>query len=97
MAARNPSQRSQIASIAAHQRWALTSDRIAATAPARLAFADRFTRLVDPENLLDPAERDCRAQHARTAYMRRLALASAKARAKRRPTTATSDIVDAVA
>jgi hypothetical protein len=34
---------------------------------------DRFERQVDPDGLLDPRERAVRAQHARRAYMSKLA------------------------
>ncbi len=56
------------------------------TAPARKAFLDRFEREVDPEGKLPDDERKRRADHARKAYMLALALASAKARRKARPT-----------
>jgi hypothetical protein len=51
--------------------------------PAREAFWAKFEREVDPEGLLDPAERARRAQMARKAYFTRLALKSAQARAKK--------------
>jgi hypothetical protein len=50
------------------------------TAPARKAFNDRFEREVDPERLLDTAERARRAQAAKKAYFTRLAMRSARAR-----------------
>ncbi|MDE3205152.1 MAG: hypothetical protein KGQ66_13155 [Acidobacteriota bacterium] len=68
----------------AHESWARTQDRSARTAAARQAFRDRFEREVDPEGVLSPAERSRRAEHARRAYYRRLAAASAKARAARK-------------
>lgn len=71
-------------SIGAHESWARTQDRSARTAAARQAFRDRFEREVDPEGVLSPAERSRRAEHARRAYYRRLAAASAKARAARK-------------
>jgi hypothetical protein len=52
--------------------------------PAREAFLSKFEREVDPEGLLDPAERARRADMARKAYFTRLALKSAQARAKRK-------------
>jgi hypothetical protein len=82
--ARRPQDRSLIASIAAHAKWAGTPDTSAATAPARQAFRDRFEREVDPDGALDPSERRRRAEHARRAYFTRLALASAKARRAKR-------------
>lgn len=53
------------------------------TEPARRAFLDRFEREVDPDGVLEPAERSRRAGHARKAYFARLALRSARARALR--------------
>jgi hypothetical protein len=41
---------------------------------------DKFERQVDPDNELSPAERAKRAEHARKAYYKRLALKSARAR-----------------
>jgi hypothetical protein len=51
--------------------------------PARRGFEARFEREVDPEMVLDPAERARRAEMARKAYFSRLALKSAQARRKR--------------
>ncbi len=81
-----PSERSTRARIAVYERWARTTaaDRIAATAPARQGLLDRFERLVDPDGLLDPAERARRADAARKAHYLRMALKSAKARRQRR-------------
>lgn len=77
-----PAQRSLRASIAANARLA-NEDPVAMTAPARKAFLDRFEKQVDPDGVLDPAERARRAEHARKAHFKRLALASARARAER--------------
>ncbi len=74
--------RSLTARIGAHVSWANTSDRTERTRPAREAFLARFEREVDPEGTLAPEERRLRAEHAKQAYMLRLALASAKARAR---------------
>jgi hypothetical protein len=78
----DPSERRLRAQIAAHQSWANTADPRSRTAPARSAYLDRFGRAVDPDGTLDPAERARRAEHARTAYFKRLALRSAQARRK---------------
>lgn len=68
------SERSLIASIAAHESWANTTDRTARTAPARAALDQRF---------LDQAGGDpARAEHLRKAYFKRLALKSAQSRRK---------------
>jgi hypothetical protein len=70
--------------IGAYTRWARTEDRVAATEPARRAFATRFEIEVDPDSVLPVAERHRRAEAARKAYFARLGLKSAQARAKKR-------------
>lgn len=77
-----PEQRKLSARAAAHALHA-KYDSKTLTQPARAAFMARFEREVDPDGLLDPAERTRRAEHARKAYFARLALRSAKVRAKR--------------
>lgn len=77
----SPAERSTRARIAAHTRWANTDSREASEA-ARRRQLDRFEREVDPERVLEPAERAKRADHARLAYMHRLALKSAVVRRK---------------
>lgn len=70
------SERSQIASIAAHESWARTTDRTARTAAARAAQDARFLEQADGDPL--------RAEHLRKAHYARLALKSAQARRKSR-------------
>jgi hypothetical protein len=53
------------------------------TKAARAAFNAKFEEEVDPQGILEPAERARRASYARKAYYTRMALASAKARRKR--------------
>lgn len=72
------------ARMAAHLLHARIADEKAHTARAREVFLSRFEREVDPEGVLDPAERAKRAEHAKKAYFLKLALASRKARAARR-------------
>ena len=72
MPAASPAERKLIASIAAHQSWANTTDRTARTAKARAAADARFLAEADG----DPV----RAEHLRKAYFQRLALKSAQAR-----------------
>jgi hypothetical protein len=82
--------------IAAHERWAHTSDRAAATAAARRGLDARFEREVDPNGELDPAERARRVESQRKAYFTRLALLSARSRRaarEARKMTAASGIV----
>ena len=59
------------------------TDRAARTANARKAMLDKFERQVDPNGTLAQAERAKRAEHARKAYFKRLALKSAQARRRR--------------
>lgn len=69
-------ERSLVASIAAHESWARTPNRSARTAPARAALDQKF---------LDAAGGDpVRAAHLRKAHFARLALKSAQARRKGR-------------
>lgn len=75
-----PTERSLRAQIAAHESWAHTEDRSARTAKARKAALDKFELQVDPNNELSPAERAKRAEHARKAHFKRMALKSARAR-----------------
>jgi hypothetical protein len=79
-----PQQRTLRARLAAHASWAKTADPAGRTAPARRAALDRFERLADPDGTLAPPERARRAAHLRKAEMARLALASARARQRRR-------------
>ena len=60
-----------------------THDPCETTAKGRAAFLARFEREVDPEGLLPAGERRRRAVYARRAYFVRLALKSARARARR--------------
>ncbi len=75
-----PQQRALRARLAAHTMHAAGKTN---TAPARKAMLDRFDRQVDPDGLLDPADRARRAEHARKAYYTRLALQSVAARRAR--------------
>jgi hypothetical protein len=77
-----PAQRTLSGRVGAHESWARTSDRSARTAPARAAAFSRFEREVDPEGVLDPAERHRRAKHAQSAYFSRLALRSSRSRSR---------------
>jgi hypothetical protein len=69
--------------IAAETSWARTRDRGARTRPARETFLKRFEKEVDPDGTLPPEERRQRAEHAKRAYMLRLAKRSAAARKAR--------------
>ena len=76
-----PAQRGRIG---AHVSWSRTSDRTARTEPGRKGFLARFEREVDPDGVLPDGERARRAEHARRAYMQKLALASAATRRQAR-------------
>lgn len=78
-----PEQRRLRAQIAAHARWA-HEDPTANAVRGQAGLTARFTREVDPDGTLDPAERARRVESARRAHFARLALASSRARAKRR-------------
>ena len=70
------SDRSFIAKIAAHERWAREPDRSAATLPARQANADRYlkaARVLNPS--LSEDELQVRAQNLKSADMVRMARA----------------------
>lgn len=75
-----PADRSLIARLAAHEKWAQTPDATAATQAARTALLDRFDRQVDPDGTLPPEQRARMAASARKAYFTRLAYKSAQAR-----------------
>ena len=75
----SPAERSLRARLAAHAMHARHDPRETTTA-ARAAFLARFEAEVDPDCILSPEERRRRAEHARSAYFTRLALAAAKAR-----------------
>lgn len=69
-----PSQRTANARVAADESWAKTKDRAARTAPARAAAEDRFYKLVDPDGVMTPQDREKAAGNARRAFYRRIAL-----------------------
>jgi hypothetical protein len=78
MAAKNIDRR-----IGAEISWSRTRDRSARTRPARDKFLERFEREVDPDGTLPPKERRLRAEHAKRAYMLRLAKRAVAARKTR--------------
>ncbi len=61
----------------------LHSKGLTNTGPARAALATRWERDVDPDLILDPAERARRAGFARHAFYEGLAIKSAEARRSR--------------
>lgn len=75
-----PTERSMAAQVANHVRWSREPDRKAATAPARKGLEAKWIAEIDPDGVLSPAELERRLRSARSAHMRRMSLASAKAR-----------------
>jgi uncharacterized ferredoxin-like protein len=70
------------AQIAAYESWAKTSNRAARTAPARKAMMERFEKLVDPDGVFPADVREKMADSAKKAHYRRMALKSARVRAR---------------
>ncbi|WP_431813882.1 hypothetical protein [Kocuria sp. cx-455] len=64
--------------------WAVTKDRSARTAPGRAAFKKKFYDAVDPDRVLDPVERERRAETARTEFYRNIGAKGAAARRAKR-------------
>jgi len=79
----SPAERSLRARLAAYAMHAQHDTR-RTSANGRAAFLARFEADVDPDGRLDPEERRRRAEHARSAYFARLALASVATRRARR-------------
>lgn len=85
-AALSPAQRQLAASIGSLTNWSrLTSPeaRRAATAPARAARDRSWERQADPDGALPPDELAAAVARLKKAHFRRMALASARARAGR--------------
>lgn len=82
-----PTERRLIASIAAHESWANTTDRPARTAAARRGLEAKFLEQAggDPQ----------RAEHLRRAHYQRMALKSAQARRKARELTSLAEAAEA--
>lgn len=76
-------RRSQAARIGALARWGY-HDPKEGTKAARAGFDAKFLRDADPDGVLDPQERERRAQRLKRAHMLGLAQKSAAARAARR-------------
>ena len=75
-----PSERSTRARIAANTRWAKEPDRLAATAPGRLAAFEKLLDEVDPQRVLTEVERLKRVKNAQQAQLARVRLAASKSR-----------------
>jgi len=77
-----PAERSLRASLAAHTRWANTStaERRRQADRGQAALLAKFAAEVDPGGTMTPEERDKLARNRYAAHMKRLALASSRAR-----------------
>jgi hypothetical protein len=75
-----PAERTLRARLAAHTQHAKGRTN---TGPAREKFLSRFESEVDPDRVLDPAERARRAEHAKRAYFTALSLKAARQRRMR--------------
>jgi hypothetical protein len=86
VSAKDPVDRSLIATHAVCQRWARATaeERMEQGAIARAGMDKRFEREVDPDGILPPAERARRIGLARRAYFAKLALKSAQVRRARK-------------
>lgn len=84
----SPAERSLRGQAAAHQSWANTPDPQARTLPMRQAAAARFERQVDPDGVLDAAERARRAEAARRAHLLDMSRKAAKAAREKRERSA---------
>src|SRR5689334_21124754 len=82
MSAADRAQRRPIASIAALSTHARIDGREATRAARHASHVERFERLVDPDRILEPSERQRRVVAARRAHFKTLALKSAQARRK---------------
>jgi hypothetical protein len=78
---------SQVGQIAALSRWAQESGEAQAQ-KGQAGLLARFEREADPDGVLDPKERQRRAQNLRKLHMLRLAAKSAQARAAKKATAA---------
>ena len=67
------------ATAAVEKSWANTPNRTARTQKARDTFLARFGAEVDPEGLLDPVERQRRAEHLLRSHMASIRLRGMKA------------------
>lgn len=68
MPARSAAERSEIASLAAHERWGRVTDRSSATAMGRAALRARFEAEV-PDSVTDPDQRRSMTDHLIVAHM----------------------------
>lgn len=87
MVANDPKTRVLLARAAIAERWARTTDRTAATAPARKGLRAKFAREIDPDGTLAqsaPAELERRVDQLHKAHMLRMSLAAKQARLRAR-------------
>jgi hypothetical protein len=80
---KDPARRATIARIAALTRWSQTDSKDAME-HVRAGLDGWFERQVDPDGALDPDERQRRAEAFKKAHYQRMALKSARVRAKKK-------------
>ena len=80
-------ERQLIASLAAHESWANTTNRSARTAPARAALDAKFLAQADGDPI--------RAEHLRKAHFARLTLKSIASRRKSRALVEVAQVAEA--
>lgn len=76
----SPEERRLRAQVAANTRWSKPGARSRQSETIRSARLRRLEEQVDPDGLLDPAERACLARNALAAEMAGLSLKAARAR-----------------
>jgi hypothetical protein len=94
MPARTAEERSLVAQIAAADRWGRTTDRTAATAPARAGLRAKFAREVDPQGILPPDDVERLVDSRVRAHMLRMSLAAKQARRRARESTVAADAAE---
>lgn len=94
LAAKNPIDRATIARIAAAERWGRTSDRSAATAPARAGLREKFAREIDPDGQLPSCELEPRIDQLVSAHMQRMSLKAAQQRRNAREATVKAEAAE---
>lgn len=75
---------SHAARLLVRRSWDLTTDRTARTANGRRANRDRFLKIVDPQGVMDQADRERLAAEARHNFYVEIGRKSAEARRAKR-------------
>jgi len=81
-------ERTELARLAAYTLHSQVADPVARLEPARRGFRAKFEHEVDPDGVLDPDERERRADYAMKAHMARLRVKAIRAKAAKQATAA---------